>query len=190
MSKPRKIEVGQYYHVYSRGVNRCDTYNENIDYVRFEDLLKLCNTKEKINLRESLNSKERNSTSKIVNISCYCLMPNHFHMVIQEVSEGGISLFLQKVLSGYVSYFNKKYHRTGALFGSRFKEKIIDNDIYFSHLITYIKNNPVKLINPNYKSQNVLDGSYFLTKDEQSFADNYPFTYFAPTEGRRARTIF
>jgi hypothetical protein len=104
-------------------------------------------------------------------------------MILQEVSDGGISLFLQKVLSGYVSYFNKRYTRTGALFGSRFKNKIIDNDIYFNHLITYIKNNPVKLINSNYKSEYVLNGSYFLTKEEKDFVENYPYTYLAPTEG-------
>lgn len=182
MSIPRKIEVGNYYHIYSRGVNRCDTYNEEIDYIRFEDLLRLCNTREKINLRNSLSPEAKKSNSNIVVILCYCLMPNHFHIVLQEVSEGGISLFLQKVLSGYVSYFNKKYSRTGALFGSRFKDKIIDNDLYFNHLITYIKNNPIKLINSNYKSENVLNGNYFLTKEEQDFADNYPYTYLAWTE--------
>lgn len=178
MSKPRKIEVGNYYHVYSRGVNKCNTYNEEIDYVRFKELIKLCNTREKINLRKSLKSEEEIKPN-IVTILSYCLMPNHFHMILQEITEGGISLFLQKVLSGYVSYFNKKYNRTGTLFGSRFKDKVINNDIYFNHLITYIKNNPIKLINPNYKSENVLNGSYFLTKEERDFADNYPYYYLS-----------
>lgn len=182
MSKPRIIEVGQYYHVYSRGVNRCNTYSEEVDYYRFKEMLELCNTQEKINFRETVKYKKENSGPKIVIILCYCLMPNHFHMIIQEITDGGISLFLQKVLSGYVAYFNKKYNRTGALFGSRFKNKIIDNDIYFNHLITYIKNNPVKLINSNYKSEDVLDGSYVLTKKEQDFAKKYPHTYLAPTE--------
>lgn len=181
MAKPRKLEVGNYYHVYSRGVNRCETYAEDSDYFRFIDLLKACNTSKRIVLRDFLNNRIEEIPSQIVTIFCYCLMPNHFHMIIKETTEGGISLFLQKILSGYSLYFNKKYKRTGSLFGSRFKNKIIEDDIYFNHLVTYIKNNPIKLINPNYKSENVLNGNYALAEKDRIFADNYPYTYISPT---------
>lgn len=181
MTKPRELEVGKYYHIYSRGVNRCETYTEDLDYIRFIDLLKACNTQKRIALRDFLNNETNENSSQIVNIFCYCLMPNHFHMIIKETTEGGISLFLQKILSGYSLYFNKKYKRTGALFGSRFKNKIIENDIYFNHLVTYIKNNPIKLINQNYKSESVLNGDYTLTEEDLRFADNYPYT----SRGRR-----
>jgi putative transposase len=173
MSKPRKLEVNQYYHIYSRGVNKCLTFLEHTDYKRFESHIKKSNTKLNIKIRYTNNDL----TQELVNVISYCLMPNHFHLILQEKTEGGISLFLQKVLSGYVSYFNKKYNRTGALFGSRFKDKLIHDETYFKHLLTYIWNNPIKILNPNYDSKDLLNGKIELSEEELNFAKNYPYKF-------------
>jgi putative transposase len=176
MSKPREIDIGMYYHIYSRGVNKCETYIDEIDFLRFEKLLDICNTKKNVICRNFTQPEEKTSYP-LVKIVSYCLMPNHFHMILQEVHAGGISLFLQKVLSGYSTYFNKKYSRTGALFGSRFKNKVIDTDVYFHHLLTYIWNNPIKIINPHYTSKDILIGNMILTTQEKDFAKNYPYKF-------------
>ncbi len=184
MSYLRKIEIGNYYHIYSRGVNKCSTYIEELDYLRFESLLEACNSKNKIVFRNYMKSQKEDATTPIVTVFCYCLMPNHFHMILQEIHPGGISLFIQKVLSGYALYFNKKHNRTGALFGSRFKNKLVDNDLYFNYLLTYIWNNPIKIINPHYQSKEILYENSILTDEEKAFAKNYPYKHFyiSPTD--------
>jgi putative transposase len=187
MSKPRNIEVGKYYHVYSRGVNKCLTFIEDDDFRRFQLYIEKCNTKNKVNL-SFLHNERESLDEKLVTIFCYCLMPNHFHFVIRENIKDGTSLFFQKILSGYVSYFNKKYKRTGALFGSRFKNKLVDTDIYFKQLIQYIWNNPIKLIRPDYDSIKLLNGEIKLNSKEKLFAKNYTYkqSLLAPTEFGRS----
>lgn len=161
MSKIRKIEKGNYYHNYSRGVNKCDIFLEESDYFVFIKMV------------------DKNCPGQqLVEIFCYTLMPNHFHFILKEICERGISLFFQKVLSQYVGYFNKKYNRRGPLFESRFKDKVIDTDYYFEHLVTYIWDNPIKIIRPGYSSKDLLNGKINLSIEEKEFTKNYPYKYF------------
>lgn len=135
----------------------------------------------KFNTTKKIRTDRKNThkiKDRLVDIFCYTLMPNHFHFILKELTEGGISLFLQKVLGQYTLYYNKKYGRVGALFGSRFKDKLIDSDHYFEHLVEYIWNNPVKLINPKYSSKDILNGKTKLSKKEKKFALNYPYKKF------------
>jgi putative transposase len=78
-------------------------------------------------------------------------MPNHFHLLLKEVSEGGISLFMQKVLTAYTMYFNKKYERSGALFANSFNAKHVQDDRYFKQVVSYIHLNPVEIEEKNWK---------------------------------------
>ena len=81
-------------------------------------------------------------------------MPNHFHLLLQEKTETSISTFMQKVMTGYTMYFNRKYGRTGALFGGTFKSKHVHDDRYFKYLAAYIHLNPAELGDPAWKSGN------------------------------------
>lgn len=173
MAQKRKLEVQNYYHIYSRGVNKCNIFIEHVDYKRFQRYINKCNTKLNIKL-DHLNFYEIKEYD-LVHIVSYCLMPNHFHFILQEKIEGGISLFMQKILSGYATYFNKKYRRTGALFGSRFKDKLVREDIYFKQLISYIYNNPIKLILKDYDSKKLLKGEIKLNKEQKDFLKTYPY---------------
>ncbi len=175
MANQRKIEINNYYHIYSRGVNKCDIFLDHADYKRFEKYLTLCNTK--LNIKFENISYIKIKEFELVHIVSYCLMPNHFHLILQEKIEGGISLFIQKILSGYTLYFNKKHERIGALFGTRFKDKIIDNDIYFKQLIFYIYNNPLKLIKNDYDSKKLIRGEIKLNQTEKIFLKTYPYKY-------------
>lgn len=177
MAKLRNFQIGKYYHSYSRGVNKCDIFRDHSDYLFFQKLVKIFNVDKKLRLKKpkmGLFSK----SDMIVDIFCYTLMPNHFHFIFKEIKKFGISRFLQKVLGTYTLYYNKKYNRVGSLFGQRFKDKIVDSDEYFNHLVGYIWNNPIKLIKPNYKSSDLLNGLIELTDEEKEFAKNYLYKEF------------
>jgi len=175
VSIPRKIESQKYYHSYSRGVNKMNIFLDHSDYLFFQLLIKNFNLNTKIRL--TCPGREKGET--LVEISCYTLMPNHFHFIIKELTKNGISLFFQKILSRYSRYFNDKYTRRGPLFESRFKDKPIETDEYFEHLRTYILNNPVKLVRKDYVSKDLLNGLIELTPENKIFVRKYPYKYFA-----------
>jgi hypothetical protein len=87
----------------------------------------------------------------LVTLGAYCLMPNHFHLLIRSTNSKDIPNFLQRVATGYSMYFNKKYERSGALFQGKFKSKRIDDDRYFKRVLNYIHANPVELFEPRFK---------------------------------------
>jgi len=95
--------------------------------------------------------------SELVEIINWCLMPNHYHLCLREKSEGGISKFLQKVMTGYTMYFNKKYKRSGVIFQGKTKSQHVANDAYFQYLQYYIGVNPLDLIESKWKENGVKD---------------------------------
>ncbi|MEK7572385.1 MAG: transposase [Patescibacteria group bacterium] len=162
MSRNIEFSIGEFYHIYNRGTDKRIIFNETSDYYRFLILLYLCNSNLKVDLGDYLRqgqtlsellNLERNET--LVEIGAYCLMPNHFHILINEKSEGGISLFMQKLMTAYTMYFNKKYNRNGTLFQGRFKGSHVQKDNYLKYLFAYIGLNPVKLIEKNWKEEGI-----------------------------------
>jgi putative transposase len=153
----RKIAFseGEYYHLYSRGVDKRFIFNNDEDRDRFVRLLHLCNGSKPVDYRNTkkLPISGLDVGEKLVSIGAYCLMPNHFHILVKERSEGGIVKFMSKLLTAYSSYFNKKYERTGALFGSEFKSSHAGNDEYLRYLFAYIHLNPLKIVDPHWKER-------------------------------------
>lgn len=88
-------------------------------------------------------SEELDKNKKIVEIVCYCLMPNHFHLLLKQIKEGGITEFLSKSSNSYTRYFNTKNKRVGPIFQSEFKSVHIDNSEQLVHLSRYIHLNPL-----------------------------------------------
>ena len=82
-------------------------------------------------------------------------MPNHFHLLITEIKDGGISKFMQKLSTAYVMYYNKKYKRTGSLFEGKFKSIHMKDNKQIKYLFSYIHLNPVKLIQKNWKEKGI-----------------------------------
>jgi len=175
--------------------------NDN-DYFRFTLLLFLCNSKENIQLSrifEFIKTKNKNSgkeppylskkdlyelfdmpiKNKLVSIISYCLMPNHFHLILKEIKEGGISMFMKKLLTAYSMYFNKKYERSGALFTRPFRSKHIDKDEYFQYLFGYIHLNPIKLIDSKWKRYGIKD-----LKKTKEFLNNYKYSSYIDFIGK------
>jgi REP element-mobilizing transposase RayT len=119
---------GNYFHIFSRGNEKRDIFNSVNDYERF--LAKL--TEYQVIHR--------------VSIICYCLMPNHFHLLLRQDTGESASRFMHRLMVSYAMYFNKHYHRVGHLFQSRFKARHIKDDAYILQLSRYIHQNPLEII--------------------------------------------
>ena len=127
-------------------------------------LLFIANNSEAIHLSDFLRDPKKNYLKDVLNlerkkpivaIGAYCLMPNHFHLLLKEIIEGGISLFMNKFQTGYSMYFNKKHKRSGTLFQGTFRAEHANNDRYLKYLLAYIHLNPIKLIEPNWKVKGI-----------------------------------
>ncbi len=79
--------------------------------------------------------------NKLVNIIAYCLNPNHFHLILEQVVDGGISNFMKRLGGGYTNYFNEKEKRSGSLFQGVFKAAYIDSNEYLLYVSAYVNLN-------------------------------------------------
>lgn len=159
MERKTPFAPDEYYHIYNRGTDKREIFLGPRDYDRFSQLLYLCNGQKPVSVREASKGRsfECDRGDTIVNIGAYCLMPNHFHLLIKEKEEGGISTFMKKLATGYSMYFNIKNERSGSLFQGRFKSKHIEEDEYLKYLFAYIHLNPVKIVEPIWKDKGVND---------------------------------
>ena len=180
MTRSIEFSVSEYYHLYNRGIEKRKIFTNTNEYFRFLILLYLCNNDTKVDigdhLRQGLTLSEIfqiDIGKELVSIGCYCLMPNHFHMLIKEKTEGGISLFMQKLQTAYTMYFNKKNDRSGSLFQGTFKAKHINKDTYLKYLFAYINLNSIKLIDPEWKENGIKD----LSKSEK-FLSEYEYSSY------------
>ncbi len=123
------------------------------DYEYFLFLIYICNTVKSIELRNVGENFDREET--IVDIGAFCLMPNHFHILVREKLDNGISKFMRKLLTAYSMYFNKKYKRTGKLYEGVFKSTYVDDDRYLKYLYSYIHLNPAKLMDNNWRENKI-----------------------------------
>lgn len=157
------LAVGEFYHLYNRGVDKRTIYLDSHDYRRFIELMYLCNSSTAINVRnihkDLTTVFDFEAGDPLVAIGAYCLMPNHFHILATPLVEGGLSTFMGKLGTGYSMYFNKKFKRTGALFQGTFKSEHASRDEYLKYLYAYIHLNPVKLINKDWKEQGIKDAA-------------------------------
>jgi len=164
MSRKIDFSIGEYYHIYSRGVDKRLIFMEDHDYFRFNALLYVCNSTNLVDIADHFLKKksfvelfEIDRGNTLVDIGAYCSMPNHFHILVREKIPSGITKFMRKLLTAYALYFNIKNNRTGTLFESRFKAKYVDTDKYLKYLFAYIHLNPVKIIDPHWKENGIID---------------------------------
>ncbi len=135
------LVTGESYHVYNRGVDKREIFQSKADYLRFYQSLDVFNSVDPCsNFRDAL-SQSRLPDERLVQFSAYALLPNHFHFVLTQLVDGGISEFMKRVQGGYTSYFNERTERSGALFQGTFKRIHIDSDEYLRYLIVYVNEN-------------------------------------------------
>ena len=142
--RKEEFAKGEHYHIYNRGVDKRSIFLGPGDSLRFLTTLTAFNTTEptgglyEISLKKIEN---KNPEHPLINIVAYCLNPNHFHLLLEQVADNGISKFIQRVAGGYTWYFNQKQNRSGALFQGRFKAKHIKDNDHFLRVSAYINAN-------------------------------------------------
>jgi len=139
--------TGEYYHIYNRGVEKREILLCERDYFRFlESMKEFNNTKPVYSLFLHRELKRKGTLDvghlrELVKIICYCLNPNHFHFILKQTSENGISEFMKRLGGGYTKYFNHNYQRSGFLFQGRFKSVHIKTNAQLLYLSAYINRN-------------------------------------------------
>ena len=171
---------GAFYHVFNRGVEKRTVFEATNDYQRFLitlDFYRLLPTPRKLSTHLAFKQPPipRDFEQKaLVKILAFCLMPNHFHLLIQQLEDGGISEFIRRIIDSYTRYFNTKYERVGALFQGKFKAKVVENDKYMLGLSKYIHRNPLKLLQwENHPSEYAFSSypGYLDVKRKLAFCD-------------------
>lgn len=125
---------------------------------------------------ECILEEDRGET--LVDVVAYCLMPNHFHLLLREKKEGGITAFMLKLSTGYSMYFNKKYERTGALFEGRFKARHVGEDEYLKYLFAYIHLNPIKILDPKWRENRIEERA-----EAKEFLEKYRYSSYFDYRG-------
>jgi len=164
-----KFSEGEYYHIYNRGVDKRSIFNDSNDYNKFIESLYCANSTEPIGKNKGFPMIIKGET--LTYIGAWCLMPNHFHLLVKEKSEGGLSKFLSKLQTSYSMYFNSKYKRNGSLFQGMFKAEHLDEDGYLKYIYSYIHLNPVKLIQSDWKEKGLDD-----IEKTKEFLNNYKYS--------------
>lgn len=173
----RKISFieGKIYHVFNRSVEKRIIFSDDEDHFRFiHDLYEFNDEAPALNiyykkpfpqLYETKSRKvdierlkrERGKRKLLVKILAFALMPNHFHLLLQQIKESGISNFMHKLGVGYTIYFNQKHERSGSLFQGTYKAVAVEEESHFIHLPFYIHANPLDLTMPEWREREIED---------------------------------
>ena len=148
MNRKTVFANGEIYHVYNRGVDKRIIFSDRIDSDRFLRSMRAFNVKDPVrslqlaeSVAQPLNAEGAGDTEKLVEIIAYCLNPNHFHLILRQISDGGISEFMKRLSGGYTWYFNNKYERSGSLFQGKFKAIHVETNEYLLHVSAYVNLN-------------------------------------------------
>lgn len=149
-----KIAPGEHYHIYNRAVNKQVIFHEVSDYARFLFLIlyfqspasfpkigRAVGNYVKRLAFDIVNEKEviRHRTVELV---AFCIMPNHFHLIVKEKEEGGIAAYMHRVMTAYAKYYCAKYGKSGHVFQGTYKAILIVDDRQLLYLSAYIHRNP------------------------------------------------
>ena len=172
--------VGEYYHVYNRGIDKRKIFFSKGDWKHFQRLMYIRNTDSsaKLNLSrikdEPLKLVFQGDPGTLVDVVAYAMMDNHFHLLVREKVKGGVTKFMSRFMTSYSMYMNKKYDRTGPLMCRPFKTKHIDSDEYFRWLISYIHLNPIDQIQSDWEDVGVVDKRSTLKFLKEYKYSSYP----------------
>lgn len=159
MTVARTIAPGEYYHVYNRGAHKQGVFRERRDWLRFlfgvvyyqsptqfTNTGRIAQTYDEL-LGFSVSDEDFDSvlSGRTVELVAFCLMGNHFHLILRELHAGGIARYMQRVELAHTKYFNAKYQTSGHVFQGRYQARNIPDNEYLMHLSAYIHRNPREL---------------------------------------------
>ena len=154
-------QAGGFYHLYNRGVNKMDIFTDREDYGVFLSYLKTYllpkNTDKLYTIisNQKSTAKDKDTAIRELNLNnfygkidlvAYCLMPNHYHMLVTQKETTGIEIFMKSLMTRYTQYFNKRHKRVGPVYQSRYKAVLVDTDAQLLHLTRYIHCNPERTV--------------------------------------------
>ena len=174
------------YHALNRGVDKRTLFIDTQDYARFvHDMFEFNTDKPAVhtNRNSMVDIVGRPSPgNKIVELHGWCLMSNHYHLLLGKLIEGGLSLFLRKLNVGYAKYFNERYKRSGTLFQGRTKKILIDRDAYMLHILNYIHFNPLDIskTSQDWRSRSIPNSNEALL-----LLDNYRWSSYLDYCGKK-----
>lgn len=169
------------YHALNRGVDKRKIFLDKHDYLRFiHNLYEFndeapannnCHAFRRRGAESNVIARRYIATivpkSPLVTIHAFCLMPNHYHLLLSPSIEGGVSKFMQKLNMGYARYFNERYDRKGTLFEGRYKSIPVTAQAHFIHLPYYIHLNPLDMFDHDWRARTVSDPAAALQFLEQ-----------------------
>jgi len=162
-----KFDNDEYYHVYNRGNNKQTLFYDTLDYQFFLICLFRYNTVNKV---RSFN----NENDRLVSVVSYTLLPNHFHLMLRQEVEDGISEFMYRLQRSFSLYSNRKRGRVGTIYEGPFKAKHVSTEAYFDHLPRYIHLNIVDLLTHEWRNGNISNW-----KEAMEVMANYPWSSHA-----------
>ena len=170
----------EFFHVCNRGVEKREVFLDDGDRLRFVHDLYVLN-----DMRSAPNYivKERQGERKrdlLVRVHAFCLLPNHYHLLLTEAAEAGISKFMQKLNMGYAKYFNEKYKRIGVLWQGVFKKVPIVRDAHFLYIPYYIHLNALDMKFPEWR-----EGGVTNPREALNYLCAYRWSSFLDYHGNR-----
>ncbi len=168
--------VGDIAHICNRGVDRRKIFNSEADYRRFRDNLFLLNNSEgKLRTRQKniFNNLDLPMRDKLVEVFKWSLMPNHFHLLLYEVKDGGILEFTKRMGNAYTKYFNLKNSRSGYLFQNSSKIIPVLNEQHFPYIPIYIDLNATDLISGTTEKKLAFSKSYHWSSLKNYCSEEY-----------------
>lgn len=157
-----RIAPGEHYHIFNRAINKQTIFHNFNDYVRFlfliiyiqspvkvlhisrivKDLEKYCTGQSRA---LATGYEEKIIKKRVVELVSFCIMPNHFHLMVKELEEGGMADYMQRVLTAYSKYYNTKYEKSGHVFQGPYRAVHVEDNEQLLHLSAYIHRNPREL---------------------------------------------
>lgn len=178
-----------FFHTLNRGVDKRIIFLDDQDRFRFIHDLFEFNDENRVGTSFYTFNKsndiacrkiEKRTRKLLVNIHAFCLMSNHYHLLISPLIENGVSKFMKKLNMGYAKYFNEKYKRVGALFQGRYKSVAIINDRHFLFIPYYIHLNPLDFSNPEWRERKLHNLNKAL-----DFLENYRWSSHLDYTGKK-----
>ena len=166
------LVVGEIYHIFNKSIAEFNIFNNTSEFLRMLNVIRYYQTeKPLIKFSDFLRSSrvqlgdvnisfpDRSNKEKLVEIIAYCLMPTHIHLILKQLKEDGISIFMNRILNSYTRYFNIRHKRKGPLWEGRFKNILVTTDEQLIHITRYVHLNPVT--------------AYLVDKPEKWLASSY-----------------
>jgi len=188
MERPQFI-THEIYHVFNRSVERREVFPDNQDRFRFiHDLFEFNDLSPAVNINRNFSSTSvqkqlripRQPKEKLVDILAYCMMPDHYHLLLRQLVDRGITEFMRKLGTGFTNYFNLRHKRIGPLFQGKFKAVRVVREAHLQYLPHYIHCNPLDLFMPEWREKRIRD-----VRKALRFLESYRWSSYLDLTGKR-----